>query len=142
MPLKTLIFLSLLLSAGCTALAQTAKPDSVPPAVPRIQWLPRQIDVGKIAYGVPVSRKYIVQNHSDSTLIITNVRTGCHCTTATWTTDPIAPGEQGVVHVTYDALREDEFYKVIIVYTNQDVEQPMGLIFKGIVHKKPPEKGN
>ncbi len=142
-PFKTIRLLLLLLAgAGCTAVAQVAKPDTVPVVVPRMQWLPRQIDVGKIPYGVPVTRKYIVQNHSDSLLLITKVRTGCHCTTATWTEEPIPPGKQGVVNVTFDALREDEFYKVIIVFTNQDVEQPMGLIFKGIVNKKPPEKGN
>ena len=109
-------------------------------AKPRIVWTPRQMDIGKIPYGVPVTRDFMVENHSDSALLITKVRTGCHCTTATWTTDSIAPGKKGVLHVTFDAMREDEFYKVIIVNTNQDVEQPVGLIFKGIVNKKPEEK--
>ena len=58
-------------------------------------------------------------------------------TTATWTTDSIAPGLTGTVQVTFDAMKEEEFYKVIIVYTNQDVEQPIGLIFKGFVLQKP-----
>jgi len=131
----------LLLFAGPSTFAQLTQPDSVPPiAAPRIVWLPRQMDIGKIPYGIPVTRDFVVQNHSDSVLVLTKVRTGCHCTTATWTTDSIPPGKSGVLHVTFDAAKEDAFYKVIIVFTNQDVEQPVGLILKGIVDKKPRAK--
>ena len=141
MPFKILLPLLLFLAgAGGPASAQVLPADSVPAAIPRMQWVPRQTDVGKVPWGVPVTRSFVVQNHGDSLLLITNVRTGCHCTTAIWTTAAIAPGDKGVVQVTFDALREAEFYKVIIVYTNQDVEQPMGLVFKGIVGEKPPEK--
>ena len=139
--MRILLFL-LLAGTGFSGLAQVPAPDSVPAATPRIQWIPRQIAVGKVPYGVPVTREFTVQNNSDSLLLISNVRTGCHCTTATWTTEPIEPGQKGVVHITFDALREEEFYKVIIVFTNQDTEQPMGLIFKGTVGRKPPEKGD
>ena len=138
--MRILLFL-LLAGTGFSGLAQVPAADTTP-TIPRIQWLPRQMDVGKVPYGVPVTREYTVRNNSDSLLLIHNVRTGCHCTTATWTTEPIEPGQAGSVRITFDALREEEFYKVIIVFTNQDIEQPMGLIFKGIVGKKPPEKGN
>ena len=134
---KNLILLVLLFAGlGCRTLAQSPKTAKVAYDGPAILWKPRQLDVGNIPYGVPLTRDFVVENHSDSLLRITKVRTGCHCTTAEWTMEPIAPGSAGVVHVTFDALREEEFYKVIIVFTNQDAEQPMGLIFKGIVEKK------
>ncbi len=137
-PFQVLTLLCFLAGIGCSATAQVARPDSVPVVViPRIVWTPRQMDVGKIPFGVPLVRSFSVKNNSDSALLIKNVRTGCHCTTATWATDSIAPGKTGTVEVTFDALKEEEFYKVIIVYTNQDVEQPVGLIFKGFVLKKP-----
>ncbi len=136
--------LLLLLLSGVTAQSvwsQTLAPGNAAAPVPRIKWLPRQLEVGKVPFGVPVTRDFIVENNSDSILLLTHVRTGCHCTTATWTLEPIPPGSRGIVRVIFDALKEGEFYKVIIVFTNQDVEQPMGLIFKGTVDNKPVDRG-
>ncbi len=142
MTMKSLLLLLLLTSATAQlGLAQTPTLEKVPVVTPRIKWLPSQMDVGKVPFGVPVARDFIVENNSDSVLLLTKVLPGCHCTTATMTLDPIAPGARGVVHVTFDALKEGEFYRVVIVYTNQDTEQPMGLVLKGKVSQKSTETG-
>ena len=46
------------------------------------------------------------------------------------------PDTIGRVRVTFDALQEGEFYKVMIVSANQDARQPTGLVLKGEVDKK------
>ena len=144
MQTKPLMLLLLLLLLGAVihpGWAQSSPAGDTATAITPVSWLPRQLDVGKIPFGRPVTRNFIVENNSDSMLLITHVRTGCHCTTASWTPEAIAPGSRGMVHITFDALREDEFYKVIIVSTNQDNQPPVGLIFKGIVDKKSTQTG-
>lgn len=142
MPTKSLILIFLLTCIiPQLVLAQTPATSDVPVPVSPVKWEPRQIDVGKVPFGVPVIQDFMVKNGSDAVLQILNVRTGCHCTTADWTPDLMGPGSIGMVRVTFDALKEGEFYKVIIVSTNQDTGQPIGLILKGEVEKKPVATG-
>lgn len=127
----------LVVTATQMAIAQTSRAHNAAVGTPNIEWTPRQMEIDEeVPFGVPITRDFVVDNHSDSLLIINNVRSSCHCTTATWTTEPIAPNGRGVVHITYDALKEGEFYKVMIVFTNQDVDQPAGLVLKGVVAPK------
>nr|WP_314648797.1 DUF1573 domain-containing protein [uncultured Porphyromonas sp.] len=66
-----------------------------------------------------VSHTFIIKNIGDAPLIITRVSTPCSCTTPEHTREPIAPGKEGKVVVTYNpAGRPGPFYKNIAVYSN------------------------
>lgn len=66
-----------------------------------------------------VSHTFIIKNTGDAPLIITRVSTPCSCTTPEHTREPIAPGKEGKVVVTYNpAGRPGPFYKNIAVYSN------------------------
>ena len=106
----------------------------------KVEWIPMQIDAGKVPYGVPVEHAYQVKNVSQDSLVILNVKSGCHCTVVDWTKEPIPPGKSGSIKITYDALREGEFYKVIAVTTNFDPETSLGLSMVGTVLPKPADK--
>ena len=66
-----------------------------------------------------VSHTFIIKNIGAAPLIITRVSTPCSCTTPEHTREPIAPGKEGKVVVTYNpAGRPGPFYKNIAVYSN------------------------
>ncbi|HND88044.1 MAG TPA: DUF1573 domain-containing protein [Saprospiraceae bacterium] len=101
-----------------------------------MEWSPRMIEVDSVvAFGVPVTREFIVKNWSKEDLVLTKVRTGCSCTMVDYTQTPIPPNKGGIVRVTYDAQKEGDFYRVITVTTNFDPAQPVALILKGKVAK-------
>jgi hypothetical protein len=102
----------------------------------KIEWVAQDVDTGLIPFGVPATREYVVKNISGDELILREVRTTCHCTVGDWTREPIPPGGTGVVRLTYDALREGEFYKLVKVFTSFDREQSVALVLRGKVDKK------
>ena len=68
-----------------------------------------------------VSVIFTFTNHSDSPLVISNVRVSCGCSAAEWTKDPVAPGEQGTIKATYDPKnRIYSFNKSLTVHLNGD----------------------
>ncbi len=70
-------------------------------------------------------------------LILTNVRAGCGCTTPEWDRKPVAPGESGLIKVSYNPLgRPGSFIKSIAVNSNasNSVET---LTIRGKVTRKP-----
>lgn len=99
----------------------------------KVVWQQRKTDMGKIKFGVPAACIFDVQNISSDTLILQNIRVGCHCTSVEWTKTPIAPGQSGVIKATYDAQKEGPFYKIITVATNFDPQQPVALTLVGTV---------
>ncbi|MBK8967640.1 MAG: DUF1573 domain-containing protein [Lewinellaceae bacterium] len=102
----------------------------------KVEWKPMQIRTGAIPYGTPHEGKFEVKNVSSDSLVILEVKSGCHCTVADWSKEPIPPGQTGSIRVTYDALKEGEFYKVIAVTTNFDPERGTGLSMTGTVMPK------
>lgn len=72
-------------------------------------------------------------NEGDAPLIITRATSSCGCTAPTYPKAPIAPGESGVIGVTYHAKgRPGGFSKNITIYTNVP-EEKIKLIISGNV---------
>jgi hypothetical protein len=101
----------------------------------KVEWLNRSENVGKIPIGVPITKEFKIRNVSNENLLILAVRTTCHCTTVEWSSEPIKPGETGVVKVTFDAQKEGDFYKIFAVSTNFDPNQTVPLALIGKVEK-------
>lgn len=99
----------------------------------KVEFEPMQIDAGEVPYGVPVERAYTVKNISEADLIILNVKSGCHCAVVDWPKEPLKPGQTGSIKITYDALKEGQFYKIVSVNTNFDPEVGVGLSMTGTV---------
>lgn len=102
----------------------------------KVEFTPMQINAGEVPYGIPVEREYTVKNVSDEDLVILNVKSGCHCTVVDWPKEPLKPGQSGVIKITYDALKEGQFYKIVSVNTNFDPEVGVGLSMIGTVLPK------
>lgn len=127
----------ILLSLAFAANAQSMKIGDPTKNDGKVEWIPMQLETGDIPYGVPVERKFEVKNKTDEDLFILNVKSGCHCTVVDWTKEAIPPGKSGAINITYDALKEGEFYKVIAVTTNFDPDMSIGLSMVGKVLPKP-----
>lgn len=137
--MKKLIRPLLCLAALFTASAmfsQKLKTEDTSQNAGKVEWVVRQVDAGKVPFGLPVSGEFEVKNISSENLIILDVRSGCHCTAVEWTREPIAPGKTGVIKAIYDGQREGDFYRIITAVTNFDPAQSVPLALIGKVDKK------
>ncbi|MBB4036004.1 hypothetical protein GGR21_001905 [Dysgonomonas hofstadii] len=77
-------------------------------------------EFGKIAESAgTVSCEFKFKNTGDAPLIIQRVRTTCGCTTPDYTKEPILPGKDGKITVTYSTTgRPGTFNKEITIFTN------------------------
>jgi hypothetical protein len=113
MKTKSFIFAAILTSALCVQLnAQTTEAT--------IAFDKYKYDFGTIkASDGKVSVVFTFTNHSDSPLVISKVEASCGCTASEWTKEPVAPGKQGQVKVTYDPTNRIYFFnKSLTVYSN------------------------
>ncbi len=60
-------------------------------------------DFGKLRVGDKVSYDFKFANTGKTPLIITDGFASCGCTKPTWPKTPIKPGENGIIHVTFDS---------------------------------------
>lgn len=87
--------------------------------------------------GGPAIYDFKFTNTGTVPLILTNVRAGCGCTTPEWDRKPVAPGESGLIKVSYNPMgRPGSFVKSIAVNSNasNSVET---LTIRGKVTRKP-----
>lgn len=84
----------------------------------------------------PVSCTFTVKNISEKPVVIYNVVSTCGCTDVDWTKEPLRPGSEGKVSVTYS---NDEgpypFDKTLTMYIS-DVKKPVLLKVRGVCMEK------
>lgn len=72
-----------------------------------------------VVHHEPTSFNFVFHNTGATPLIIQKVEASCSCTEATFDKKPVAPGEQGVIHVTYKANNgTGHFSHYVAVYSN------------------------
>ena len=101
----------------------------------KLVWEKEIVEVGQIPQGTPKTIEFEFKNSSDKSVIITNVKPACGCTTADYSKEPIPPGKSGFVKAKYNATALGSFTKTVTVTTNLE-ETPKVLTFKGLVVEK------
>lgn len=78
------------------------------------------IDFGKLNDGEKVTCSFKFKNAGDSDLIISSVSANCGCAVADYPREPISPGKEGQITVTYDSSNSSglRITKEISVLTN------------------------
>ena len=117
---KLIILLTtIVLVIGCKS--QKIVTDSAGNKVPQITWEQQTLHLGEVKLGDSKSMKFNFTNTGSANLEIELV-TSCKCTTLDWPRQPIAPGEQGVVSVTYDSTDQalGELFKTVDIIANTD----------------------
>ncbi len=90
--------------------------------------------IGKVLQGSELSYKFEFTNTGDEPLIISNVRTSCNCTVASYPDTPILAGEANQVDINLDTKVIGQFTKDIVVYSNalngyaEEIDQARALL--------------
>jgi len=72
-----------------------------------------------IREGTPLSMEYIFTNSGSVPLIINDYKVQCTCTKVTYPTEPVLPGESGVIRVDFDSAGKIGWqYRTILLYAN------------------------
>lgn len=88
-------------------------------AMPVISFKDDFHDFGKINSGEKISYAFKFKNTGKSVLLISNVSTSCGCTVTDYPKQPIKPGEESSVDVSFDSSgRRGLQTKSITVFTN------------------------
>ncbi len=83
-----------------------------------------------------VTTVFTFKNEGATPLVLSNVKASCGCTTPKWTKEPVEPGQEGLIHVTYNPNgRPGRFQKTITVTSNA-TEATTRLFIKGEVIPK------
>lgn len=100
---------------------------------PKIEFAVMEHDFGKIIQGEQVSYTYKFKNVGNAPLIISAVEKTCGCTDTKFTKEPVKPGEEGSISITYDSKGHKGFQnKRIIVKANTNPSETI-LKFKAQV---------
>ncbi|MCS6934611.1 MAG: DUF1573 domain-containing protein [Chitinophagales bacterium] len=130
---------ALYLSAQNTAPAEGSNPAPNPNA-PKITFKEEVYNFGEVPEGPAVTHEFKFTNTGREPLVLSNVKASCGCTTPHWTKEPVLPGKEGVITVTYNTQgRPGPFSKTVTITSNAD--EPTKIItIKGEVMKDDPSK--
>jgi hypothetical protein len=92
-------------------------------------------DYGTIVQGSDGSCEFRFTNKGKVPIVLNDVKASCGCTTPEWTRTPVAPGEKGIIKVTYNTNNVGAFGKSITVSSNAK-NSPVVLTIKGNVTPK------
>ena len=100
---------------------------------PKIEFKETEHDFGKMIQGEQVTFSYKFKNVGNAPLIISAVERTCGCTDIKFPKDPIKPGDEGVISITYDSKGHKGFQnKRVIVKANTNPSETI-LKFKARV---------
>ena len=99
------------------------------------------IDYGEVEYASNGEREFIIKNIGDAPLVITRTKGSCGCTVPTKPSQPILPGETGIMKVKYDTKRANQAFSKSITVTSNAVNFPTKVVkIKGKVLANPNAK--
>lgn len=99
-----------------------------------IKWLETSINFGTIKCGDKVKMIYRFKNVGEKPLFIIGVSEACNCAITEYNSDPVQPGKQGTIAVTFDSKTQAEgIRKSLTVETNTFDKRFHYLIFTGYV---------
>jgi Protein of unknown function (DUF1573) len=77
------------------------------------------VDLGKIMQGDTITHIYHFKNTGNMPLVVSNVNASCGCTTPSYSTAPVAPGERGFITVKFNSKgKEGKLNKTVTAYAN------------------------
>jgi hypothetical protein len=87
--------------------------------VPAITFQKTEHDFGRVIQGEKITYNFKFKNTGTGDLIITRVSASCGCTAPAFTRDPVKPGDDGIVRVTFDSENRMGFQnKIVTVVSN------------------------
>jgi len=92
-------------------------------------------DFGTVPEGPAAQYDFKFKNTGHEPIVLQKVQPSCGCTTPSYSKDPILPGKDGIIKVSYNTQgRPNAFTKTITVVSNAGTKV---LTIKGVVEKAP-----
>lgn len=105
--------------------------------LPAMQFDAERFDFGMLTEGERVSHMFYFKNTGKRPLIISAAEGSCGCTVPEYPKDPIAPGESGVIKVTFNSERKQgKQEKTITIVTNCEPSTRLLRIYADIIVAK------
>lgn len=89
-----------------------------------------EYDLGTLAQGKSVTIKAMIRNTGEVPLVVYDTHVSCGCTNVSYSKEPVAPGSEMQIKITYRADDLGYFNKTVSVYGNID-SSPLVLRLKG-----------
>jgi hypothetical protein len=86
--------------------------------------------------GILLEHDYAFTNTGNEPLVIEGIKVACTCTKFTYPKTPILPGEQGVIHVTFDTNKKHEWQNRTLVISSNAAKPTSIIRFKVMVANK------
>lgn len=124
---------------GQMATNPTATPEEQVPTGPTtsIAFEETDFDFGAVDEGEKVKHTYKFKNTGNEPLIIASAKGSCGCTVPKWSSDPIAPGQTGVIDVEFDSKGKPGKQTKRVTVTANTVPAQTFLNITGTVNKDP-----
>ena len=90
-------------------------------------------EFGEITQGEVVSLTFRFKNVGESNLIISSAQGSCGCTVPEWPKEPIAPGKEGVIEVTFNSAGKKGLQNKTITLVANTIPNRYILAIKGEV---------
>ncbi|HNT71325.1 MAG: hypothetical protein BWX61_01183 [Bacteroidetes bacterium ADurb.Bin035] len=91
-------------------------------------------DFGKIKMTEKVSVDFTIKNIGKAPLFLSEPKSTCGCTVASYPKEPIMPGQSSKITVTFEPEKEGPFTKQITIFSNAE-NSPITLVIKGEIIK-------
>lgn len=118
------ILIAVISIIGCSSdkkADKNSETTSNPDGKAKFEFVEEVHDFGEIVQGERVSYTFKFKNIGEADLIINSVKASCGCTAPDFDKEPVAPGEEGNINVTFDSSnREGNQYKKITVDANTE----------------------
>lgn len=96
-----------------------------------------EYNFGTLIQGEKVAHKFKFKNTGEGNLVISNVKPSCGCTSPQWTREPVKPGEEGYVELTFDSANKNGIQnKTARIYANTNPNEHVLYIRCDVVAKK------
>lgn len=142
--LTYILFIALLMGAACSERsgkkslgpevlenpATAGDPQGNSTGQARISFDKDEHNFGKVIQGEVISYSFRVSNEGEGPLVIADVTSTCGCTVGEYPKQPLQPGEEGFIRVTFDSKGRQGFQsKVVTVVANtQPSNHPLRVI--------------
>ncbi|MBN2663810.1 MAG: DUF1573 domain-containing protein [Bacteroidales bacterium] len=130
---KYMVLFLVLLSFSCKQTSNETDIVNDQSELTKIEFKNSTFDFGTIVQGETVTHIYYFNNTGTKPLVINGVRSSCGCTVPAYSKEPLNPGEEGYIKVTFNSSgKQGSQNKVVTVSTNTDPENTE-LFIKGDV---------
>lgn len=92
-----------------------------PVGQPKLKMIESEYDFGTINQGEKVTHVFKFVNEGSAPLVISKINTPCGCTSPSWSKEPIAPGKEGTITVSFNSAGKvgNQIKSLSVIYNGE-----------------------